>query len=161
MSQQPPEYGLAPSLHEVSRTRKGPWILFLVVALVAIGGALYGGRAVSALRESVNGTAPSSYREPPPPPDPDMRVVVFEVTGLGKAFTITATAGASIKNETAVTLPWRHIVQVPVDAPKTVMLVAVAGPDGTEVHGRYTIDGTVVRMGSASGPYGVLTITDS
>jgi hypothetical protein len=31
---------------------------------------------------------------------------------------------------------------------------------GAEVHGKYTIDGTTVREGKASGPYGVLTITD-
>ncbi|SDP98907.1 hypothetical protein [Lentzea jiangxiensis] len=42
-----------------------------------------------------------------------------------------------------------------------LMLVVVAGPDGAEVHGGYTVDGVVVRTGSASGPYGVLTITDS
>jgi hypothetical protein len=87
---------------------------------------------------------------------------VFEVTGTGKAFNVTATVGATVHNEMGVTLPWTRTVEVPADAPSaSVMLVVVAGPDGAEVHGRYTIDGTTVREGKASGPYGVLTITDS
>ncbi|HUQ60270.1 hypothetical protein [Lentzea sp.] len=159
--QHKPEYGLAPPLHEVQKTPKGPWIVFLVVALLAVGGVTYGPRAVEAVRAAVR---PAAVEEPPPAPvakDPDMRRVAFEVTGVGKAFTITTTAGASVKSETSVTLPWFHFAEIPVGAPDTVMLVVVAGPEGNEVHGKYTIDGTTVRTGSAHGPYGVLTITDS
>jgi hypothetical protein len=162
----PPEYGVAPPMHEMKKTRKGPWIFFLVVALLAVGAAIYGGRVVSALNEAIgNGTAPGSYQEPPPPPSmspPAKRVVVFEVTGTGTAFNITSTVGATVQNESSVTLPWTRTVEVPADpASASVMLVVVAGPDGAEVHGKYTIDGRTVREGKASGPYGVLTITDS
>ncbi|WP_329790352.1 hypothetical protein V1227_00185 [Lentzea sp. DG1S-22] len=161
MSNTPAEYGVAPPLHEVPRSPRWPWVLMLVVALLAVGGVVYGPQVVDSVRAAVR---PGGAEPPPPvepPPVPAMRSVVFEVTGLGKAFNVTATAGTSVKNEAGVTLPWRHVVQVPADAPKTVMLVVVAGPDGAEVHGRYTVDGVVVRTGSASGPYGVLTITDS
>ncbi|MDX8036412.1 MmpS family transport accessory protein [Lentzea sp. BCCO 10_0856] len=163
MSQQPHEYGVAPPLHEVRKTRKGPWIFFLVIALLALGAAIYGGQAISALNESIdNGTAPGRYTEPPPPPVPPTRVVVFEVTGSGKAFNVTATVGATVHNESSVALPWTRTVEVPADpASESVMLVVVAGPDGAEVHGKYTINGVTVREGKASGPYGVLTITDS
>lgn len=167
MSHQPPEYGLAPPLHgDAPRTRKGPWIFLLVVALLAIGGVVYGPRVVDAARDAVQ-TAPPEPGPPPavvpePPAAPAGRVVVFEVAGTGKAFNVTATVGTSIHNEPNVTLPWTRTVEVPAGtAPKSVMLVVVAGPDGAEVRGKYTVDGTTVREGKASGPYGVLTITDS
>ncbi|RDI17921.1 MmpS family transport accessory protein [Lentzea flaviverrucosa] len=162
----PPEYGVAPPLHdEVRRTRKGPWIFLLVIALLAVGGVMYGPRAVDAVRDAVQQAEP----EPGPlsvvpesSPAPAKRTVVFEVTGTGKAFNVTATVGASIHNEAGVTLPWTRTVEVPAGrASESVMLVVVAGSDGAEVHGKYTIDGATVREGKASGPYGVLTITDS
>jgi hypothetical protein len=164
MSQQPPQYGLAPPMHEIPKSPKGPWVLLLIVALLAVGGVVYGPRVVEAVREAarpVADEAPPSER-PTPSPVPAKRTVVFEVTGAGKAFTITTTVGATVHNEMSVTLPWTRTVEVPADAPSaSVMLVVVAGPDGAEVHGRCTIDGTTVREGKASGPYGVLTITDS
>ena len=164
----PAEYGVAPPLHdEVRKTRKGPWIFLLVIALLAVGGVMYGPRAVDAVRDAVQRAEP----EPVPPPfsvvpesspAPATRTVVFEVTGTGKAFNVTATVGASIHNEAGVTLPWTRTVEVPADpASESVMLVVVAGPDGAEVHGKYTIDGATVREGKASGAHGVLTITDS
>jgi hypothetical protein len=164
MPQQPPQYGLAPPMHEVPKSPKWPWVLLLIAALLAVGGVVYGPRVVEAVREAarpVVDEAPPSER-PVPSPAPAKRTVVFEVTGTGKAFTITTTVGATVHNEMSVTLPWTRTVEVPADAPPaSVMLVVVAGPDGAEVHGRYTIDGTTVREGKASGPYGVLTITDS
>ncbi|MCX2954082.1 MmpS family transport accessory protein [Lentzea sp. NEAU-D7] len=162
---QPPEYGVAPPLHdEVRRTRKGPWIFLLLVALLAVGGVMYGPGAVDAVRDAVQRTEPEPEPVvlPEPPAAPAERVVVFEVTGTGKAFNITATVGASIHNEAGVTLPWTRTVEVPAGpTSESVMLVVVAGPDGAEVRGKYTIDGVTVREGKASGPYGVLTITDS
>jgi hypothetical protein len=164
---QPPQYGVAPPLHdEVRKTRKGPWIFLLVVALLAVGGVMYGPRAVDAVRDAVQQAEPESGPPPAavqePPAAPAKRTVVFEVTGTGKAFNVTATVGATIHNEASVTLPWTRTVEVPADpASESVMLVVVAGPDGAEVHGKYTIDGATVREGKASGPYGVLTITDS
>jgi hypothetical protein len=66
------------------------------------------------------------------------------------------------KREANVTLPWTRTVEVPADpASGSVALVVLAGAEGAEAHGRYTIDGTTVREGTASGPYGVLTITGS
>jgi hypothetical protein len=162
---QPPQYGVAPPLHdEVRKTPKGPWIFLLVIALLAVGGVMYGPRAVDAVRDAVQQAEPEPERSvvPEQSPAPAKRTVVFEVTGAGKAFNVTATVGASIHNEASVTLPWTRTVEVPADpASESVMLVVVAGPDGAEVHGKYTIDGTTVREGKASGPYGVLTITDS
>lgn len=167
MSHQPPEYGLAPPLHgDAPKTRKGPWIFLLVLALLAVGGVMYGPRVVDEARNAVQAAEPEPGPPPAvvpePPAAPATPVVVFEVTGTGKAFNVTATVGTSIHNEPSVTLPWTRTVEVPADnASKSVMLVVVAGPDGAEVHGKYTVDGTTVREGKASGPYGVLTITDS
>jgi hypothetical protein len=168
MSGLPPEYGVAPPMHEMPRSPKWPWVLFLIVALLAVGGAVYGPRVVDSVRREAAGQPPL----PPPtvsptvpavqPPAPAKRTVVFEVTGTGTAFNVTATVGASVHNESSVRLPWTKTVEVPADAvAKSVMLVVVAGPDGAEVHGKYTIDGATVREGKASGPYGVLTITES
>ncbi|WP_143467208.1 MmpS family transport accessory protein [Lentzea kentuckyensis] len=164
----PPEYGLAPPLHEVPRAPKWPWVLFLIVALLAVGGAVYGPRVVDAvqrqLSESAEDPVLSVRPQPSPPTAPGAakKSVVFEVTGTGKAFTITATVGSSVQNPMNVPLPWTHTIEVPAGEPSaSVMLVVVAGPDGAEVHGKYTIDGRTVREGKASGPYGVLTITDS
>jgi hypothetical protein len=154
-------------MHEVERPPRWPWVLLLVVVLLGVGAALYGGRLVDVVEEAVQDAtaetaAGTSVVPQPSPAGPATRVVVFEVTGAGKAFNITATVGTSIRNEGSVTLPWTHTVEVPADAASdSVMLVVVAGPDGAEVHGKYTIDGTTVREGKASGPYGVLTITDS
>lgn len=168
----PPEYGVAPPLHEMQKSPKWPWILLLILALVGVGTALYGNRVVDAVSDAVSGLTeaadggeengpslvPSLSPVQPPPPK---RVVVFEVTGTGTAFNITATVGASVQNVASVALPWTHTVEVPADeTSKSVMLVVVAGADGAEVSGKYTIDGTTVREGKASGPYGVLTITD-
>ncbi|MEU7479567.1 MmpS family transport accessory protein [Lentzea sp. NPDC042327] len=167
MSKQPPEYGVAPPMHEVPPSPRWPWVLLLVVAVLAVGGVLHGGKVVDAVREAAGGMTSGevAVAEPTgqePPPAPGKRVVVFEVTGTGTAFTVATTVGASVQNETGVRLPWTRTVEVPADElSKSVMLVVVAGADGAEVHGRYTIDGTTVREGKASGPYGVLTITDS
>ena len=160
MSQQPPVYGVAPPLHEPPpRSPKWPWVLLLVVALLVVGALGFGNHVTSMLRRTVSPA--TEVVSSPEPPVPATRTVVFEVTGTGKAFNVTATVGASIQNEANVTLPWTKTVQVPADAAsKSVMLVVVAGPDGAEVHGKYTVDGTTVREGKASGPYGVLTITD-
>ncbi|MGI5506769.1 hypothetical protein [Lentzea sp. CA-135723] len=160
MSHQPPEYGLAPPLHEVPRSPKGPWIAFLVVALVAVLAALYGGRVADSVREAV---APEVSLVPvSSSPTPVERFVVFEVTGTGTAFSVTATAGSTVRTHTNVTLPWTETLDVPPGTTRVpVTLVVVAGADGAEVYGKYTIDGTTVRDGRASGPYGVLTITDS
>jgi hypothetical protein len=174
MSQSPQEYGVAPPMHEMPRSPKGPWILMLVVALLAVGGVTFGPRLVEAVRETAESAtesaAPSlvpvvsSPAVPPPvssPSSPAKRVVVFEVTGTGTAFNITATVGASVQTESSVRLPWSRTVEVPADElSASVLLVVVAGADGAEVSGKYTIDGTTVREGKASGPYGVLTITD-
>lgn len=165
----PPEYGLAPPMHEVPRSPKWPWVLLLIVALLAVGGVAYGPRVVEAMRrqfseESAVDPVLSVRPQPSPATSPGVatKAVVFEVTGTGKAFNITATVGASVQNESNVTLPWTRTVEVPAGpASESVMLVVVAGPDGAEVHGKYTIDGRTVREGKASGPYGVLTITDS
>lgn len=167
MSQQPPEYGLAPPLHEMPKSPKGPWVLLLVLALVGVGAVVLGPRVVEAVREAARSVTEGEPTAPPSvlpisSPAPAKRTVVFEVTGTGKAFNVTATVGVTVHNESGVTLPWTRTVEVPADAPSaSVMLVVVAGPDGAEVHGRYTVDGTTVREGKASGPYGVLTITDS
>lgn len=163
MSQQPPEYGVAPPMHEIPRSPKWPWVLLLIVGLLVAGGVVYGPSLLESQREPspVITGEPSLMTSPAPSPAPAKRVVVFEVTGTGTAFNITATVGASVQNESGVQLPWSRTVEVPADQlSKSVMLVVVAGPDGAEVHGKYTIDGTTVREGKASGPYGVLTITD-
>ncbi|WP_439659977.1 hypothetical protein ACSHWB_47730 [Lentzea sp. HUAS TT2] len=170
MSHQPPQYGVAPPLHEPPRTSKWPWVLLLVTVLVVVGSLAFGNHVTTMLKQtfsSSTGVAPEPGPPPPvvqaePPPVPGKRTVVFEVTGVGKAFNVTATVGASIRNEANVTLPWTYAVDVPAEpAPVSVMLVVVAGPDGAEVHGKYSIGGETVREGKASGPYGVLTITDS
>ncbi|WP_394617648.1 MmpS family transport accessory protein [Lentzea sp. JNUCC 0626] len=162
MSHQPPEYGLAPPLHEVRKAPKGPWIAFLVVAFfafVAVLAALYGVQLFASDPEAAEPEA--SLVPVSSPAAPAKQVVVFEVTGTGKAFTVTATAGSSVQTETNVTLPWTTTISVPADKAKPVTLTVVAGADGAEVYGKYTIEGVVVRDGKASGPYGVLTITDS
>ncbi|GLY46385.1 hypothetical protein [Lentzea sp. NBRC 102530] len=162
MSHQPPEYGLAPPLHEVRKSRKGPWIAFLVVALVAVLAALYGGQAFESAREFAEPDVTEVSLVPvSSPAAPAGQVVVFEVTGTGKAFTITATAGSSVQTEMNVTLPWTTTISVAAGKAKPVTLTVVAGADGAEVYGKYTIEGVAVRDGKASGPYGVLTITDS
>jgi hypothetical protein len=168
MSHQPHEYGVAPPLHEMPPSPKWPWVLLLVAVLLAVGGLAFGNHVEGMLQRTfAEQPEPSGPPPPPPaplvpPPVPGKRVVVFEVTGTGTAFNITATVGASVQNESSVRLPWTKTVEVPADeVAKSVLLVVVAGPDGAEVHGKYTIDGTTVREGKASGPYGVLTITDS
>ncbi|MFD4674260.1 hypothetical protein ACFWNN_31385 [Lentzea sp. NPDC058450] len=164
MSHQPQEYGLAPPLHDdVRKSPKGPWIAFLLVALVAVVAALYGGRVVDAVRKAAEPEAtPVSLIPVSSSSAPVERVVVFEVTGTGKAFSITATVGSTVRTKTNVTLPWTETLDVPPGTtPVPVTLIVVAGADGAEVYGKYTIDGTTVRDGKASGPYGVLTITDS
>lgn len=168
MSHEPSEYGVAPPLHEMPRSPKWPWVLLLVAALLVVGGLAFGNHVSSMLeRTFAEQQEPAGPPPPPPlpeqtPPVPGKRVVVFEVTGTGTAFNITATVGASVHNESSVRLPWTRTVEVPADQlAKSVMLVVVAGPDGAEVHGKYTVDTTTVREGKASGPYGVLTITDS
>jgi hypothetical protein len=165
----PPEYGLAPPLHEVPRSPKWPWVLLLIVALLAVGGVAVGPRVVEAVRrqlseESAEDAVMSVRAQPSPVTAPGVarKTVVFEVTGTGKAFNITATVGSTVRNPMNVPLPWTQTIEVPAGEPSaSVMLVVVAGPDGAEVHGKYTIDGSTVREGKASGPYGVLTITDS
>ncbi|SFR28387.1 membrane protein [Lentzea waywayandensis] len=167
MAHQPPEYGIAPPLHEPPRSSKWPWVLLLITVLVVAGALAFGNHVTTMLERTFSSSDSSSTGtevplEPVESPAPATRTVVFEVTGTGKAFNVTATVGASIHNEASVTLPWTRTVEVPAGpAAESVMLVVVAGPDGAEVHGKYTIDGTTVREGKASGPYGVLTITDS
>ncbi len=163
----PPEYGVAPPMHEVEKSPRWPWILLLILALLGVGTVMYGNRVLDAVGGAVDDPTEATYSATaqsspqPEPGTPAKRVVVFEVTGTGTAFNITATVGASVQNESSVRLPWTRTVEVPADEiSRSVMLVVVAGADGAEVNGRYTVDGTTVREGKASGPYGVLTITD-
>ncbi|MFI6095283.1 hypothetical protein ACIA8G_07025 [Lentzea sp. NPDC051213] len=163
MSQLPPEYGVAQPLYEPPRSPKWPWVLVLISALIIAGATLFGASLVGTLRQMGGGEATTVESLAPVTSSvaPATRVVVFEVTGTGPAFNITATVGTSVQNEASVRLPWSRTVEVPADElSKSVLLVVVAGPDGAEVHGKYTIDGTTVREGKASGPYGVLTLTD-
>jgi hypothetical protein len=164
MSQQPHEYGVAPPLHEMPRSPKWPWVLLLVAVLLVVGGLAFGNH-VSSMLERTFAEQPETPGPPPPPasssPAPGKRTVVFEVTGTGTAFNVTAAVGATEHTQSGVPLPWTKTIEVPAEAVKSVLLVVVAGPDGAEVHGKYTIDGVTVREGKASGPYGVLTITDS
>ena len=164
MSHQPPEYGIAPPLHEPPRSSKWPWVLLLVAVLLAVGALAFGNHVAGMLERTfgrTTGVVSSAEPQEPPVPVPAKRVVVFEVTGTGTAFNVIAMVGASEHNESSVRLPWTRTVEVPADhLAESVMLVVVAGPDGAEVHGKYTIDGKTVREGKASGPYGVLTITD-
>ncbi|MFJ5993402.1 MmpS family transport accessory protein [Lentzea sp. NPDC092896] len=165
MSHQPPEFGIAPPLHEPPKSSKWPWVLLLITVLVVLGALAFGNHVTTMLERTFSSPEHTAVPLEPvqsPAPAPEKRTVVFEVTGTGKAFNVTATVGATIHNEASVTLPWTRTVEVPAGpASESVMLVVVAGPDGAEVHGKYTIDGTTVREGKASGPYGVLTITDS
>jgi hypothetical protein len=164
MPREPIEFGIAPPLFEPPpKAPKWPWVMLLVAVLLAVGGLAFGHHVASMLHGTYGpSTGEVTSPEPPVSSAPATRVVVFEVTGTGKAFNVTATVGASVQNEADVTLPWTRTVEVPADArSKSVMLVVVAGADGAEVHGRCTIDGRTVGEGRASGPYGVLTITGS
>jgi hypothetical protein len=168
MSHQPPEYGIAPPLHEPPTSPKWPWAVLLVAVLLAVGGLAFGNHVAGMVQrtfaEQPEPSGPPPPTPPPvvPPPVPAKRVVVFEVIGTGTAFNVTAAVGAAEHSQSGVPLPWTKTIEVPAEAAaKSVMLVVVAGPDGAEVHGKYTIDGQTVREGKASGPYGVLTITDS
>jgi Mycobacterium membrane protein len=163
MSQQPPEYGIAPPMHEMPKSPKWPWILLVIVAALTVGGMVYGPSVMSIGGLPTTEAASVISQEPvsSAPPKPATRTVVFEVTGTGTASSITATAGASVQHESNVSLPWTRTVEMRADRlSEFVTLIVVAGADGAEVRGRYTIDGTTVREGKASGPYGVLTITD-
>ncbi|MDT7782523.1 MAG: hypothetical protein QOF58_942 [Pseudonocardiales bacterium] len=164
MSREPIEFGIAPPLYEPPKSPKWPWVMLLVVVLL-VGGALAFGKYVeNQLRQTFTHQEgnPIGSVHPVASEPAATRVVVFEVTGTGTAFNITATVGASVFNQTSVPLPWTKTVEVPAGAAsESVMLVVVAGAEGAEVHGKYTVDGATVREGKASGPYGVLTITDS
>ncbi|MFD4644394.1 hypothetical protein ACFWN2_44300 [Lentzea sp. NPDC058436] len=160
MDKKPIEFGIAPPLHEPPKSSRWPWVVALVAVPLVLGALAFGNHVQNLLERTYGPIEPQVMSSEPPVPSTP--VVVFEVTGTGKAFSVTATAGTSVHTEQDVTLPWTRTVEVPAGAPaKPVVLVVVAGPDGAEVHGKYTIDGTTVREGKASGPYGVLTITDS
>jgi hypothetical protein len=137
------------------------WIIGLVGALVVLGVVVSGGSGSTAPAASPppSPTAvPKAGLETPPPlaaPPAPVHIVVYEVTGTGTGtvtFGVDGVGGTEVATEVA--LPWTTIVELPVDAtPRSVSVVADAGPGTVEIGARITVDGQVLSEGTSNSTY--------
>lgn len=141
------------------RSRKWPWIVGGLVAVVIVGTAL-----------SNQGNTPTA---PGVPAGNDSgvqqeasseRVVVYSVTGTGIASNITYTTdGMTTMNQEAdVHLPWTKEIRLPAgEAFQMVQISAQAGADTSEIHVTITVDGTLIKEAHATGGYNIASANES
>ncbi|WNV90633.1 MmpS family transport accessory protein [Umezawaea sp. Da 62-37] len=166
--QQPPAY-YAPMPPAPKKTKKWPWVVGIIVALVVIGSVANGGKTPTTPAASTPGAstpaAPVATVAPVEnaAPAAKVRTVVYEVTGTGTAGNITYTTDGMTSTEQVsdVPLPWSKTIELPTnEALQIVQVLAQNGGDG-EISATITVDGKVVKTGKSTGAYAVVSVNES
>lgn len=129
-------------------------VLGIVVTVVAQGIML------DQFNKTINGAAPAGAAPNPIPAQPAATGTVrYEVSGSGKANTISFGANGSQSQRSAERLPW-SIEQPAESGFGAYSLMAQNSGDG-DITCRVTINGAVVAEQTSSGPYSVVTCSRS
>lgn len=168
---QPPygqPYPPAPAPVPPKKTKKWPWIVGGVVALIVIASVANGGKNDTSTTNTTTPAAASAPVAAPPvaekPAAPAKRTVVYEVTGAGTANNITYTSDGMTSTEQVsnVPLPWSKTIELPTgEALQMVSVLAQAGTGTPEIAAKITVDGKVIKEGKSSGQYAVVTVNEN
>lgn len=166
----PPQYTQAPQYAPPQPPKKkskaklilgilGGFVALVIIAAIVSPSRPAGTTATPTLTQPA-ATQPAVQQ----PAAPAKIVVVYEVTGAGKAQSITyVTDGmTSTQQEQNVALPWTKTIELPAGkALQMVSLFAQAGEGTPEISAKITADGKLVKDGKSSGLYSVVTINDN
>ena len=168
----PPSYYPPPPVAP-KKTKKWPWVVGIIVALVVVASIANGGKtpttpAASTPGASTPAAAPVENavpaEKPAEKPAANVRTVVYEVTGAGTANSITYTTDGMTSSEQVgdAPLPWTKTLELPAgEAIQMVSILAQAGEGTPEIAAKITVDGKVVKEGKSSGQYAVVTINEN
>jgi Mycobacterium membrane protein len=141
------------------------WITLAVVAgLIVIGVAA--NNANNGSGTSPTGAPAGNEANAPNDPEPakaSENVVIYRVTGVGVASSITyVTDGATtINQETNVRLPWKKTIRLPAgEALQMVSLTAQGSSDNGKINVVIKVNGKVVKQAHATG-YGVASADEN
>ncbi|SDG33321.1 membrane protein [Lentzea fradiae] len=146
------------------KARKWPWVLGIIAVLI-VAMAINSSRNDSDENSTAgNATGDAQQTAPAAAQPAAKKTVVYEVTGAGQAMSITYTTDGmtSTQQEGDVQLPWSKTIELPTgEALQMVSMIVQAGQGTTEIAGKITVDGTVVKEGKSSGQYAMLSINEN
>lgn len=165
---QQPQYTGAPV--PPKKKSKAPLVIGIIAAFVVvlvIGGALGGGGSTGNVANTPAGQQPAVQPPPAQPPAAeqpaasDKIVVVYEVTGAGKATSITYNSDgvASTEQLQNVQLPWTKTIEMTKGKAFAATVLAQAGDGTTEIVAKITANGKVLKDAKSSGQYAVANAT--
>jgi hypothetical protein len=152
------------------KTRKWPWVVGGIVALLVVISAANGGgkdatQSTAGLPTSIPALPNLAPAAPvvQEPAKPTTRTVVYRVSGTAKkasSITYTTDGMTSSSQESDVPLPWERTLTLPADGAFQIVSVLAQGSGKGRIDVTITVDGQVIKEAHADG-YGVASANEN